>query len=155
MAAATSARPVSQIGTGAVPALKSLPMAADTTIYPGTIVVTGADGYAIPAEVDTGLIAHGVAIPWVDGSGSAYDNSGGAAGAKKVQVQAGCYLFENSSAADAIAATEVGAVCYLVDDQTVAKTDGSAARSPAGYVWGLEGTKVAVYIPGHAIAIPA
>jgi hypothetical protein len=29
---------------------------------------------------------------------------------------------------------DVGKQCYLVDDQTVAKTDGTNTRSPAGFV---------------------
>jgi len=49
-------------------------------------------------------------------------------------VQPGIHRWENSAAGDAITKAEIGDRCYIVDDQTVAKTDGSSTRSPAGIV---------------------
>ncbi|PYG27849.1 hypothetical protein C8N36_114125 [Pelagimonas varians] len=40
----------------------------------------------------------------------------------------------NAAAVDEITSADVGSVCFAVDDQTVAKTDGSSTRSPAGIV---------------------
>ncbi|CUH67985.1 hypothetical protein TG4357_03322 [Thalassovita gelatinovora] len=40
----------------------------------------------------------------------------------------------NSAAADEITIADIGNKAYAVDDQTVAKTDGTATRSPAGII---------------------
>ena len=52
------------------------------------------------------------------------------------------FHFANSAAADAIAIGDIGAVCFAVDDQTVAKTNGSSTRSPAGIVEDVDATGV-------------
>lgn len=106
--------------------LVTYPVAASTTIYAGALVVMDA-GYAKPGTVDTGLVAVGRAEARVD-------NSSGSNGDLDVTVRHGVFRWANSAAADAIALSEVGSTCYIVDDQTVAKTDGSSARSAAGTV---------------------
>jgi hypothetical protein len=109
--------------------------AAAVKILAGTIVVLNASGYAEPATTATGKIALGVAEATID-------NSGGAAGDQQVPISRGCFRLANSAAADAIANTDYGATCYLVDNQTVAKTDGSATRSKAGVVRGVDAAGV-------------
>jgi hypothetical protein len=69
------------------------------------------------------------------------DKSAGAAGAISLTYRAGQFAFANL-ASDLITQAEVGKVCYIVDDQTVAKTNGTGTRSPAGIVEGIEGTGV-------------
>lgn len=107
----------------------SLPMAASTTIYGGSIVCVNASGYAVPGSTSTGLKAVGIA------QGSARNS--GAAGAERVSVEKTVACFANSSA-DAITRANLGADCYIVDDQTVAKTSGSDTRSVAGKVFDVD-----------------
>ncbi len=105
----------------------SFPVDAGARIYTGAIVAMKSTGYATQGATATGLRAVGIAQ-------ATADNTGGAAGAEFVEVRRGCYLVKNSAAADQITLADVGAACYLVDDQTVAKTDGTGTRSPAGIV---------------------
>lgn len=102
----------------------SIPVKANTIIYAGALVVVDA-GYAAPARAATGLKAAGRAAATVD-------NTGGSAGAKSIRVERGAFGANNSSSTDAIAQADLYATVYFVDDNTVAKTDGSGARSAAG-----------------------
>lgn len=100
-------------------------VASSTKIFKGALVVLNSSGYQTKATAATGLIACGVARETAD-------NSSGSNGAIKAVVDSGAFEFENSSAGDAITIAEIGDDVYIVDDQTVAKTDGSGARSRAG-----------------------
>jgi hypothetical protein len=106
--------------------IHSIPMAAQL-IYEGSIVCRNSSGYAAKGAASTTLVGIGRAEERVD-------NSGGNAGDKSILVKPGIFRFGNSASSDAIAITEIGKPCYVVDDQTVAKTDGSGARSIAGFV---------------------
>lgn len=103
------------------------PVAANTTIFTGALVVLDAAGNAAPASAATNLTARGVCTERAD-------NTGGAAGDVSVDVRAGCYNFKNSSGADEIDRSNIGGVAWIVDDETVAATDGGASRSPAGRI---------------------
>ncbi|MCH8475952.1 MAG: hypothetical protein LAT55_12085 [Opitutales bacterium] len=103
------------------------PVAASTVIFAGALTCLNAAGNAVPGATATGLKARGVAR-------SRVDNGGGDAGDKRVETSPGTYRFGNSASADAIGRGDIGATAYIVDDQTVAKTDGSSARSPAGTI---------------------
>lgn len=105
----------------------SLPVAASTRLYAGSLVCLNATGYATKGAISTTLKAVGVAV-------EAADNSGGANGAINVEVERGTWRFGNSSGGDLIALADVGSVCYVVDDQTVAKTHNGNTRSVAGTV---------------------
>ncbi|GMV76440.1 MAG: hypothetical protein AMXMBFR78_33890 [Rubrivivax sp.] len=105
----------------------SLPVAASTRLYAGSLVCLNATGYATKGAISTTLKAVGVAV-------EAADNSGGANGAINVEVERGTWRFGNSSGGDLIALADVGSVCYVVDDQTVAKTHNTNTRSVAGTV---------------------
>lgn len=102
-------------------------MAADTVFFAGALIMRNAAGDLIEGATATGMFGVGVAE-------TTFDNTGGSAGDVIAAVRPGLWLFENSASADELANTDIGAVCYIVDDQTVAKTDGSSARSPAGMV---------------------
>ncbi|WPY94682.1 hypothetical protein T8T21_00725 [Limimaricola variabilis] len=102
-------------------------VAAATLIYQGAIVMRDAAGYATKGATAAGAVGIGRAE-------TRADNSAGAAGDLDVTYQPGTFRFANSAAADAIAAADIGKLCFIVDDQTVAKTDGTATRSPAGIV---------------------
>lgn len=115
-----------------------LPVAANTVIYAGGLVVLEA-GVAKPGRTATGLLAVGRAEETAN-------NSVGAAGALKIRVKAGVFQFANSAAADAIATADIGATAYIVDDQTVAKTAGivanAATRSAAGPIVDIDAAGV-------------
>jgi hypothetical protein len=100
------------------------PVKAATKIYAGALVVLDA-GKAKGGAAATGLIAVGRAEEQVD-------NSDGSDGDLTVKVRRGTFRYANSASTDAITMSEVGKTVYIVDDQTVAKTDGSSARSAAG-----------------------
>jgi hypothetical protein len=108
------------------------PQKGATTIFAGGIVMVDSSGYARPGATATGMIGAGRAC--TRGGLDRYDNSAGADGAIKVDVEEGIFQYANSAAADQIGQSELGKVCYIVDDQTVAKTDGGGTRSKAGIV---------------------
>jgi hypothetical protein len=114
-----------------------LEMAAAMLIYAGALVAVSATGYATKGAVATTLKQFGRAEETVD-------NSGGAAGAKKINVATGIFVWANSSAGDLITIAEIGTDCFIVDDQTVAKTNGTATRSRAGKVVFVDATGVYV-----------
>jgi len=107
--------------------LRSGPVAASMLIYAGALVCRNAAGYLVKGAAATGLVGVGRAEQRID-------NSAGANGALTLTYRPGIYRFGNSAAADLITIAEVGDVCFVVDDQTVAKTDGTSARSAAGIV---------------------
>jgi hypothetical protein len=138
MTALSAAKNVKQLGTGGEPITQPLPVAAATTIYKGSLVCDNGSGYAIPGSTATTQIAAGVARDTVVNSG--------AAGAKTVEVERGCFRFENSSAGDAITIAERYDVCFIVDDQTVAKTNGGSTRSRAGIIFDVDSYGVWVLV---------
>lgn len=101
-------------------------VAAATAIFAGALVMRNAAGFLIEGQTATGLVGVGRAEERVENAG--------ANGAASVTYRPGIYRFANSAATDEIATAQIGDVCYAVDDQTVAKTDGTASRSPAGIV---------------------
>ena len=102
-------------------------VAATKKIFEGALVCLSATGFATPGAVATTLKADGRAKTTVD-------NTAGADGAVKVEVEKGTFQFANSAAGDAITIADIGNDCYVVDDQTVAKTNGGATRSIAGKI---------------------
>ena len=104
-------------------------VAAGARIFKGALVALQG-GYAVPGATATNLIPAGRAEESVD-------NSGGSAGALRVKVRRGQFLFKNF-ATDPVLRAHVGADCFIVDDETVAATHGGNTRSRAGKVLGLE-----------------
>lgn len=128
MAATLVERDTPRMGKdGAQPTKVYVPLAANTKILKGTLVMTNASGLALPAAPATGQICWGRAEDTVD-------NTGGAASALSVEVRQGTFRWNNSTAGDLIVQADLGKLCYLLDNQTVAKTDGTGARSVAGRV---------------------
>ena len=71
-------------------------------------------------------------------------------------MKRGNFCLANSAGADEITAADIGKVCYIVDNQTVAKTDGTATRSPAGIVDDVDDAGVWVNIdPTNGVAASA
>lgn len=131
--------------------IKSLLMSA-SLIYAGAIVCRNATGYATKGAVAATLVGVGRAEERVD-------NSGGAAGDKRIRVRPGIFRFGNSASGDLITIADIGKPAYVVDDQTVAKTSASGTRSIAGFVDGVDDTgvwvefdesKVQTYLAGVA-----
>lgn len=102
-------------------------VAASTLIYAGALVMRNAAGYVIEGQTATGLVGVGRAEERID-------NSAGSNGDLTLTYRPGTFRFANSASSDEITIAEIGEVVYAVDDQTVAKTDDSEARSPAGIV---------------------
>ena len=113
------------------------PAAADAEIPAGGIVMRKADGHLTHGAVATGAIGVGRAEV-------AVDNFGGGDGALKVPYRPGVFIFENSTSTDEITLAEIGGLCWAVDHETVAKTDGSGTRSPAGVVVNVDDLGVCV-----------
>ncbi len=91
--------------------LLSIPVAAETRIFAGSLVCSNADGYAVPAADTAGLIFEGVATAQAD-------NRNGADGDLNVVVRRrGRYRLDCASALDQSA---LSAQVYAEDDQTVA-----------------------------------
>lgn len=110
-----------------------LPVLGGVHIYQGALIcIEKGTGLAKPATVDTDLVALGVAEYEVDATALA-------SGASFVHVKPGRWSgFTSATAGDAITASDIGNVVYMVDDNTLAKTDGSGARSAAGVFLGLD-----------------
>lgn len=96
----------------------------------GALLMRNAAGYLTKGATAAGCIGVGRAE-------EAQNNSAGANGAALVKYRPGIFRFANLPA-DLIDQADVGKLCYIVDDQTVAATDGTGTRSPAGFVDALE-----------------
>lgn len=101
-------------------------MAASVLVYAGAIVMRNSSGYLTKGATATGLVGVGRAEERKTGGASANDET--------LLYRPGVYRYANSASGDAITIAEIGKPCFVVDDQTVAKTDGSAARSIAGFI---------------------
>jgi hypothetical protein len=110
------------------------PMAAAVKLFTGAIVMRNAAGHVTKGATATGCIGVGRAA-------DTFDNTTGAAADLRCEYRTGVFGYANH-AADLVTQADVGKLCYIVDDQTVAKTDGTGSRSPAGFVDGIEGGTV-------------
>ena len=117
----------------------SLPVAAATRIYAGALVCVNTSNLAVNGATSATLKAAGVAKEQVD-------NTAGAAGDLRIEVERGTFQFANSAAGDLIALQDIGSTCFIVDNQTVAKTNGSSTRSAAGVVRDVDASGVWVEI---------
>lgn len=99
--------------------------AAGVRIFAGALVAANAAGFAAPGSTATGLAYIGRAEEYVD-------NTGGAAGAKSVQIRRQkAFKWENDGT---VTRAHLFRTAYIVDDQTVAATDGTGTRSAAGRI---------------------
>lgn len=125
---------------GVTPSRRTIPMKAGVKIYKGALVAIDSSGNAMPA----GLLAGGT-VRCVGIASATFDNTGGAAGALKAEVQVGVFKFANHGA-DLVTAASVQTDCFVVDDQTVALTNGTSTRAPAGKVQQVDSDGVRVFI---------
>lgn len=100
-------------------------LGASQAIFAGALLMRNVSGQLIEGATATGSFGAGRA----EASGTSTT-----AGVTPITFREGVFRYANSAAGDLIATADIGTVCYIVDDQTVAKTNGSATRSPAGAV---------------------
>ena len=143
MANLTAPRDTSEIANGATSIV--LPVKAKTTIYQGSIVAIGADGYAIPGKKAASLKAAGRAEETVENTGSDGD--------AVVRVSRGVFISDNSgTAANKVGIADVLGPCYIEDDHTVTKA--ATGASVAGLVVRVDDEGVAVEM-GFGLTVPA
>ncbi|MEM7668987.1 MAG: hypothetical protein AAF317_07515 [Pseudomonadota bacterium] len=106
-------------------------VAATAVLFVGAILMRNAAGFITNGQTALGLVGVGVCHKDVN-------NSTGADGDVVAEYGIGCFSFANSAGADEITAADIGNVAYAVDDQTVARTNGTNTRSPAGTIEGVD-----------------
>lgn len=125
MTALTENRPTKQMNTGDRSGL----LGANQAVFAGAILMRNAAGQLIKGATATGSFGVGRAeAPGVSTT----------AGVTPQPYREGVFQYANSASGDLIAAADIGTVCYIVDDQTVAKTNGTNTRSPAGTVYDVD-----------------
>jgi hypothetical protein len=127
-------------------AIVSLPVAAATMLYAGTLVAIDASGNAVPAADTAGLKVLGRCEEDVVNAGLA--------GAKSVRVKRGVFRFANS-ATSAVDADDVGLPCYVEDDSTVAETGDNSIVAGIVIEVGSEGVWIDTRFHLHVAAAPA
>ncbi len=103
-------------------------LGASQAIFNGSILMRNAAGHLIKGALATGSF----------GVGRAEDvGVSTTLGVTAQRYRPGVFRFANHGA-DLVVTADIGAACYIVDDQTVAKTNGTNTRSPAGIVDGVD-----------------
>lgn len=128
--AMTDVRNVPQLGNDAVFRQCKLAMKANVKIFAGAFVMVDASGWALEGATATGQIVVGRARTTVD-------NTGGANGAKYIEVERGSFACLNSGS-DPVAQAQIMRTVYLVDGTTIAAGSGGATRSVAGTLMQFE-----------------
>ncbi len=111
------------------PDLRSGLLGAAQAIFAGSILMRNAAGQVIKGATAVG--SFGVGRAEAPGTSTT-------AGVAPQPFREGVFRFANSAAGDLIATADIGAPCYIVDDQTVAKTNGTNTRSPAGIIYDVD-----------------
>lgn len=99
----------------------SLPVAAATKLFAGTLAATNAAGNLVPASDTAGLKVMGRVEETVD-------NSAGAAGDLRANIGRGVYKFNNSATA-AVDPDDIGKAALVEDDNTVAETTTNSIKA--------------------------
>lgn len=114
--------------------LRAGPVAAGVRIFAGALIMRTANGHLAPGAVATGAVGAGRAD-------IAANNTGGAAGAIRVDWRRGVFRFNNGAAADLIGLAERNeAQAILREQHAHARVDDAFARgylSPAMRDWAL------------------
>lgn len=110
-----------------------VPVLADAVIVQGDMlcIEVGVTAGFEPGKVDTGLRCIGVAAYDCDATGFAD-------GDKKITALPGRAGGFKNHVGDELTATDYGNLCYMTGPRTVAKTDGTGTRSPAGVFLGFD-----------------
>ena len=110
------------------PSRRTFPVAAGVKLFGGALIVVDQDGFARPARDD---VATDTAVGWPK---RGVDNTGGAAGAKSVEVRFGIMRLRND-ALEPVTKKQVQKAVYIVDDDTVSASSKGEARSVAGVLY--------------------
>ncbi len=113
------------------PERRNFPVKAGAVLYAGSLVAIDSSGRLQPGRADATLRGMGRSPHRVD-------NSTGADGDQRGEVECGVFRFGNSTGGDLIGYGDIGNPAYMVDDQTVAKTDGSGTRGRAGTIHDID-----------------
>lgn len=106
-----------------------VPMAANTRIFAGALVVANGTGFAAPGSTALNLSYLGRAEEFVD-------NRGGTAGAAHIEIRHGkAFCWANDGT---ITQAHLFKTAYIVDDETVAAGDATGTRSAAGRIVGID-----------------
>jgi hypothetical protein len=143
MTALAAERDTPRMGAGAIPPKLSVPLAASTKLWRGSLVAVNRSGYAVAASASLLLTVVGVC------AAATVDNTSGAAGDLRADVERGGFQLANSAGDDAITAADVGQPCFVVDDQTVARTSANGTRPFAGRVALVDSDGVWVEVGAH------
>lgn len=121
------------------------PVDAATQIFAGSILCINDAGFAVPATTTTtGRV--------VGRANTHADNRVGSEGDVFVSAERGVFRFLNS-AGDLVTRADIGSVAFVVDDETVARTDGSESRIPAGVIVDVDDDGVWVALGLFAIDV--
>ncbi len=137
-------RDTPQIDTTVIPETASIPVAANTIIYAGSMVFSDSAGRAVPGSALSTLIALGVAT--AQAPNRTTDPSGGAAGAISVNVKRGAFAFDMGGGGDTITIANRMQPCYASDDHTLNLTSNGGTRPWAGTILNVVGTQVTVAV---------
>ena len=123
--------------------IREQPAGAAAVIFAGALLMRNAAGFIVKGATAVGCFGVGVAEQPVN-------NATGANGALNARYRhMTTARFRNSSAGDLIVQADVGKICWIVDDDQVAKTNGTATRSPAGIIEALDTNGVWVRFDEH------
>lgn len=150
MTAAAARIPISEIGTGALPAYVGGGAAASAKWFRGWSLAKNAAGYLVPFTTATGLTSAGIAEDDLDATGYADGDLEG-------RARAQCHERENGPGGDAFLVTDPPAVAYGSDNQTACKTSAGDTRSIMGVFLYLdpESGKPVVWVGPAAAAMGA
>ncbi len=158
MSAATAPRKTMQMEGNPLPVVLSFPIKANAILYQGTLAMIDSSGRLIAGAAATGCQTVGK----FDNNEAVTDATGFSDGDKIGTVYPGVWKWANGTGGDVIAADDVGKLAYVIDNQTVGLTDGSATRSIAGTIFGVDSSgNVYVYsnlsapVDGTALAAEA
>lgn len=105
----------------------SFPVDGGSHIFQGALVGLNALGFLVPASAIATIRIIGRALENVD-------NTTGADGDVRCEVESGTFRWDNSTSGDAITLLHVGRTVFAVDDETVALTEGGSGNRPAAGV---------------------
>lgn len=137
-----------------IPARGSVPIAANTRIFKGALVVVNSSGNAIP-----GTTKASGAVKTVGWASHTLDNRtgsalGGGAAAANLELEYGVGFCKSGTSSDEITRAHIGRVCYVINDETVGLTDGGGeARCPAGVITEVRDGVVYLWAGPHVSAM--
>lgn len=122
MSALAANRNTLKLNDGARSHNQQLTVKSGNTIYCGSLVAVGSDGYAVPASDASGLFVVGVATNYAEAG-------------ETVNFVTGTFRFANSTSHALTVAAHFGNLCYIENDQTVGHDPGSNSVKAGAVRW--------------------